>query len=412
MSIHMIGIDHTKANVDTRALFSFTKKSCMETMAEWKSIRGIFGVIIISTCNRMEIWASTEDEWEGSLLELLCAKKQVREKEYETRFTVRKDREAVCHLFWLACGLKSQILAEDQILTQVKDALALSRENFTTDSVLEVLFRTAITAAKRVKTEVAFSRANETAMDQAIYMLGHNGFPFKRAVCMVIGNGEMGKLAALALRETGADVTVTVRQYRSGVVEIPQGCSRIHYGERMNFLPECDLVVSATASPNYTLTEKLVREALVKRRGRPLIFVDLAVPRDIETSVGELPNVTLYNIDDFKLDRLTDSMKASMDAAEIILEEEMGEFYGWLDNKKMLPRIQKIKDFAVEDFQWRIQKEIKKLPLEPEQKEQLRGVVDAAAGKVVAKLLFGLRDSLEKGEFFDCLEGLEELYKE
>ena len=78
----------------------------------------------------------------------------------------------------------------------------------------------------------------------------------------------------------------------------------------------------------------------------------------------------------------------------------------------MLPRIQKIKDFAVEDFQWRIQKEIKKLPLEPEQKEQLRGVVDAAAGKVVAKLLFGLRDSLEKGEFFDCLEGLEELYKE
>lgn len=78
----------------------------------------------------------------------------------------------------------------------------------------------------------------------------------------------------------------------------------------------------------------------------------------------------------------------------------MGEFYGWLDNKKMLPRIQKIKDFAVEDFQWRIQKEIKKLPLEPEQKEQLRGVVDAAAGKVVAKLLFGLRDSHGKGRIF------------
>lgn len=412
MSIHMIGIDHTKANVDTRALFSFTKKSCLETMAEWKEIPGILGVIIISTCNRMEIWASTEDDWDGSIFELLCEKKQVSGDAYEACFTVRKDQEAVCHLFWLTCGLKSQILAEDQILTQVKDALALSRENFTTDSVLEVLFRKAITAAKRVKTEVAFSRANETAMDQAIYRLRHNGFPFKRAVCMVIGNGEMGKLAALALRETGADVTVTVRQYRSGVVEIPQGCSRIHYGERVNFLPECDLVVSATASPNYTLTESLVREAIGTRREKPLILVDLAVPRDIEVSVGELPNVTLYNIDDFKVEHLTDSMKLSMKQAGAVLDEEMDEFYGWLDSRKLLPRIQEIKDSAVEDFHWRIQKEIGRLPLEAAQKEVLRGAVDMAAGKVVAKLLFGLRDSLEKNEFLDCLEGLEELYRE
>lgn len=112
---------------------------------------------------------------------------------------------------------------EDQILTQIKNALALSRENETTDSVLEVLFRRAVTAAKRVKTEVAFSRANGTAMDQAIYMLRHQGFLFDQAVCMVVGNGEMGKLAAQSLQQTGADVTVTIRQYRSGVVEIPQG---------------------------------------------------------------------------------------------------------------------------------------------------------------------------------------------
>ena len=92
----------------------------------------------------------------------------------------------------------------------------------------------------------------------------------------------MGKMAAQTLREAGADVTVTIRQYRSGVVSIPVGCSRINYGERMDYLPECDLVVSATASPNYTLTEELFEDVRVER---PMILIDLAVPRDIDPEI-------------------------------------------------------------------------------------------------------------------------------
>lgn len=93
----------------------------------------------------------------------------------------------------------------------------------------------------------------------AIRFLEEGGYHVRNKVCMVIGNGEMGKMAAQTLREAGADVTVTIRQYRSGVVSIPVGCSRINYGERMDYLPECDLVVSATASPNYTLTKNCLR---------------------------------------------------------------------------------------------------------------------------------------------------------
>ena len=140
------------------------------------------------------------------------------------------------HLFYLTSGLKSQILAEDQIITQVKDALALSREAYCTDNVLEVLFRMAVTAAKKVKTQVSFSRANSSVIHQAIERLEDQGFSLQGKTCMVIGNGEMGKVTALALKEAGADVTVTVRQYRSGIVTIPQGCDRINYGERLEFL--------------------------------------------------------------------------------------------------------------------------------------------------------------------------------
>ena len=106
-----------------------------------------------------------------------------------------------------------------------------------------------MTAAKRVKTEVVFTHANSTAMDRAIAMLADTGYSLKGKTCMVIGNGEMGRLAALTLKRAGADVTVTVRQYRSGVVNIPEGCRRINYGDRMELFPSCDLVVSATSSP-------------------------------------------------------------------------------------------------------------------------------------------------------------------
>ena len=178
MSICMVGIDHNKANVDIRALFSFTKKNAAAAMQTWKKISGIHGCVVLSTCNRMELWASTQDDWEGDLLEELCRWKEVDPTQYEEYFVRRKDREAVEHLFHLTSGLKSLILAEDQIITQVKDALAMARENYVTDNVLEVLFRKAVTAGKKVKTNVTFSRANQTAMDQAVEMLRQKNFQF------------------------------------------------------------------------------------------------------------------------------------------------------------------------------------------------------------------------------------------
>lgn len=204
----MIGIDYNKANVDIRAMFSFTKKNATAAMERLKKIPGIQGCVILSTCNRMELWASTKADWNGTLLEELCKIKEVDPTQYGEYFVERNEEEAVDHLFHLTSGLKSMILAEDQIITQVKDALTLAREAFVTDNVLEVLFRKAVTAGKKVKTNVIFSRANQTAMDQAIEMLKERKFPLPDARCMVIGNGEMGKLAAQSLKRTGADVTV------------------------------------------------------------------------------------------------------------------------------------------------------------------------------------------------------------
>ena len=155
MCISMIGVDHNLAPIDIRAIFAFTKKNAGEAMERLRGKEGIRGCIILSTCNRLEIWASLEEDAELSLYDCLCELKGIHETSYQEYFVKRRGREAVEHLFYLTSGLKSQILGEDQILTQVKDALSLARDHFATDNVLEVLFRMAVTAGKKNKNRGA-----------------------------------------------------------------------------------------------------------------------------------------------------------------------------------------------------------------------------------------------------------------
>lgn len=408
MSIFMIGIDHNMAPVDVRAQFAFTRKNTGEALRRLKEEAGICGCIILSTCNRLELWVSTADEEKPDLYQWLCSLKGVQGEQYQKYFTSRENEEAVEHLFYLTSGLKSQILGEDQILTQVKEALSMSRDEFTTDSVLEVLFRMAVTAGKKIKTEVPFSHGNPSVIHQAIRFLEEGGYHVRNKVCMVIGNGEMGKVAAQTLMESGADVTVTVRQYRSGMVSIPFGCKRINYGERMEYLPKCDLVVSATASPNFTLREELFEDLELEKT---IVLIDLAVPRDIEPEVGRFEGVTLYDMDSFKTDEKPAELQEHLEAAGKIVREQMDEFFKWLEGKDLIPRIQEIKENAVNDFNLRIMKPLKNTHMEEQEKEQLLSAVDRAMEKVVNKMLFGLRDSMNEQAFLECVAGLEKTYE-
>ena len=171
-------------------------------------------------------------------------------------------------------------------------------------------------------------------------------------------------------------MTVTVRQYRSGVVNIPRGCQRINYGDRGEFLPQCDLVVSATASPNYTLTRELLEEA---EPSEHLILIDLAVPRDIEPTVGELDGITLYDIDSFKISAASPKLEESMEKAGEILKEQMEDFYNWYGGRNLIPRIQDIKAEAVQDLNLRILKILRKTPMEDTDRENLLNAIDTAA---------------------------------
>ncbi|MGN0483587.1 MAG: glutamyl-tRNA reductase [Lachnospiraceae bacterium] len=404
MELEMIGIDHSLADVRLRERFAFTTAAATSFMQKVKENPAVSGCILLATCNRMELYVSVKKREVFPALPMLCEEKGVKTEQAKEAFVTRRGEDVVRHLFFLASGLKSQVLGEDQILTQVKEALSRAREAECTDSALEVLFRMAVTAGKEVKTKVPLHRGNYSAAHQMIDGLKAEGYTVEGKKCLVIGNGEMGKIAATLLIEEGGDVTVTVRQYCSGVVMIPQGCRRMEYGQRYTYMPECDLIVSATASPNVTIRANEVR-AFAKQKEQ--IFLDLAVPRDIEPEVGQIPQKRCLDMDDFRISHRSAEMEEQFEKASALLEEHIKAYQMRKQNQDLLPKVHKAGDFYANELCWRLQKPLQ----QSDAPKELEKTVKQAAEKVVERLLFTLRKELEPEQFRACMEVLENEYE-
>ena len=368
--VRMIGIDHGLASAEVRSAFSLPADVREDVLALARAKLGAAGVALIATCNRTELWASFDGvqapemradahgtpREDDAMLRCICDMHMVAPADYARYFACRADDAAVSHLFNVACGLRSAIVAEDQIVSQVKQAIAFSREIGVADGVLEVLFRQAVTSAKQVKGSIRFTRAYATAVDQAVELLERDGVDLAGARCMVIGNGEYGRLAASKLVARGAEVLVTVRQYTHGAVTVPQGCTGVPYDERYRHIGSCAVVMSATTSPNYTIESARLAEVIGARPGPGLAdapaassptsapdadapsstsvvrFIDLAIPSDIEPSVAGLPGCERLDIDDFGSDIGSENKQAIRDAQRV-LDAGMREFWDWMDRR-------------------------------------------------------------------------------
>ena len=406
MAVWMAGVDHTRADLDVRSVFSFTKKRIEQLYIDLRGTMGVEGCILMSTCNRMEIWFSVSHKAAFSPAEFLCEYIGVKTETYAPYIVERRGREAVDHLFRVAAGLESRILGEDQIVTQVGDALTLARSCYAADHTLEVLFRLAVTAAKRIKTEANISSADQSVIHTALRNLAEDGILVDGKRCMVIGNGMMGRLSAQTLMEHGADVTVTVRQYHRGIVDIPMNAKRINYTQRLDFLPGCDFVVSATSSPNYTLKLSELEPLAVDH---PIRLIDLAVPRDIDPLCTSLDWVRLYDIDSFHIDRQTEKLRDALERAQSILDEEEERFYNWYGGKDFIPQIQRIKEAAGANAAARMTPALRRAQLGEERKQAISREAAGAAERMVNHLIHGMRGCMDDDTFRKCLNAMDEV---
>lgn len=319
MNLVMSGTDHTISGVEKRERMSLTPEKQREILEYTKDCPEISGAVLLSTCNRVELYLSLTEGAHITADDVLSANGIV----FPDGHYTYTGKEVYSHLAALACGAKSRIFGEDQILSQVKRAIAFSREWGAADSILEVLFRTAVTAAKKVKTCVKYS-AGEDAAALAVESFIREKSGGNRV--LVIGSGEMGRLNAGYLQSRGYDVSMTLRRYRHGEVNIPRGVKAVEYDLRYDAMENADIVISATKSPHYTVTA----QALAGVSAMPRLFIDLAVPRDIDPEIIKLGGVRLYGIDEISGgEERREKYEKHLAGILPILEEGWRELTGW-----------------------------------------------------------------------------------
>lgn len=323
MNIRMAGIDHSLAGIDIRSQFSFSKSRQEEICRDLCDLPEVLGAVLIATCNRTEVYLSCEEGSQLHPFACLCQVSDIPFEDCSGLYKMRCGDEAFRHLCRLACGAESRIWGEDQIITQVKNAIVASRGVHCADGASEVLFRMAVTAAKRIKTELRFTKSEVSVAQKTLELFQAAPNPPHRV--LVIGNGEVGRLVAKTLLAHGFEVTMTLRQYKYKQIDVPKGADALDYARRYEVLPQFDALVSATSSPHVTIQAELLA-GLPKL---PALYVDLAVPRDIDPSVAKLAGCSLYDIDTLSIDAITEDHEAVLRQADAIIEKYLGDFHKW-----------------------------------------------------------------------------------
>lgn len=324
MTLMMSGLDCHRTPLDQRQRLAFSPALAEEFLGWLRTQPGVAGCVLLSTCNRTELYisGSAETPWR-----LLCRGAGVPEGEMEDYFTTRCGMDAARHLMEVTCGLHSQILGEDQIITQVRKAMELAQEVRTADPALSALFRSAVTAGKRARTEVSVSRGSPSLGSLCRDVLRRELGALEGKRILVIGNGQMGRLAAQLVQQAGAIVNVTLRTYRHGQTLVPAGCGTVNYEDRISALENIDALVSATTSPHYTLTA----QQLASVQNPPKVAIDLAVPRDIDPECGRI--IRCFDTD--SLGSAGPGSPEELESMQAIVSQELERYSQWQRRQEM-----------------------------------------------------------------------------
>ena len=385
----MTGLDYRRAPIALREKLTFTQGQVEELDRRIATAPGVEGCVLLSTCNRTEVYLAGGEGLDPGAL--LCAAAGVDYETFSHAFVTRTGEDAARHLLDVASGMQSQIWGDDQILTQVKGAVASAREAGTAGAVLETLFRTAASAGKEVKTRVKLTGVPASAAQRAVDLLERNLGGLKGKTALVVGNGEMGRLSARLLRDKGCAVTVTVRTYHRGQTVIPNGCATVSYDDRYAAMEGTDLLISATKSPHCTVTEEQYRQVA----NPPRVLADLAIPRDIDPAIGGLEGFTLYNMDSLGVSAGDGTDPALIRRAEEVLAHHMDRLRQWMNYRESLPVLEELKA-AVEE-------RVLQSPLldgVPEGEE----IVALAVSRTVDLLAGGLKEQLTAETLKACAE--------
>lgn len=351
MSVLVVGLNHRSAEFALLERVAVPAEELRKALRTLTALDHVLEAVVLSTCNRVEIYAhvSRFHPALGEILAWLAGRGDVDPNVLEAVHYTYHDDRAAAHLFRVASGVDSMVVGEQQIALQVKQALKVARAEGAARRVLQKMFDQALHVSRRVRSETDISSGAssmvEVGLEATVRELG--GSVAGRTV-LIVGAGTMGSLAASRLRDAGAD-RVLVRnhsQERAGRLADRVGAEIVPAGGLRGAIAASDLVVCCTGASNPTIDAELVADAQQARGDRPLVLLDLAMPRNVEPAVGSQPGVTLIDIEDIR--EVTDRTVAgpSIDEATSIVEEEAHRFLAWEQAVRVEPTIRALRERA------------------------------------------------------------------
>ncbi len=365
MPIVVFGLNHNTAPLDVREKLYVPEAVVPDLIRELKE-ENIGEAVILSTCNRTEFYFSCDD-FEQSFKKfygLLVGRFGLKAEWLEQYTYVFRNEDTYRHLFLVASGLDSMVVGEPQILGQVKDAYRLATDNSATGFLLDKVFHRTFNVAKRVRTETRIGYNPVSISSMAAELAKKIFGELKEKKILVVGVGEMCEIALKNFKKEGVgEIFITNRTFRNAqaLAEDIAGIPR-PFEDLPNLLTMVDMILTSTGSNKPIIDTNLVNTVMRKRKHKPLFFIDIAVPRDVEPAVNDLANVYLYDIDDLKnlsQHHLKDRLKES-ERAHTIIEEEVARFTAWiqqLDTNPLISRIyEKVEEMRIKELKKTLQK--------------------------------------------------------
>lgn len=397
MRLFAVGLSHRTAPVELRERVDFQTRGLDAALASLAERRIAREVVVLSTCNRAEIYGGGDAEAAAhAVARFLADYHGVSWEQVAPHVFVRHGADAAQHLFRVAAGLDSLVVGEPQILGQVKDAYAAASGLKHTGALTNRLFNGAFTVGKRVRTETGLGEGAVSVSYAAIALARKIFRSLKGLNVLILGAGEMAALTGTHLKAQDVkNLTICSRTLATAEsVAAELGGVAAPWSSLPSALAAADIVVSATGAREPVLTRERVEEAMRPRRGRPLFVIDIAVPRDVEASVGTLEQVFLYNIDDL-LTIVQENLarrSAELERAERIVTEEVGRFTAWMHSREVIPTVIALRERFEHIRQAELQRLQPKLANLP---PDARARVDEITHLIIEKLLLTPTEQLK-----------------
>jgi glutamyl-tRNA reductase len=392
LRVVVVGISHNTAPVEIRERFTFSEDETGIAVAELSSMEGIEECMVLSTCNRTEIYTASENAESciDSIKRYLSDSSGISPEELSPYLYVSIGHMAVRHLYKVACGIDSMVLGEPQILGQVKSAYRNAVIKETAGLILNRLCHSAFFAAKRVRTETGIGSRAVSVSYVAVELAKRIFDDLSSRKVMLIGSGEMAELAARNLVSAGiGDLVIASRQFdRAASLAERLNGSPVRFEELYYHLKDMDIVITATGSSDFIIKTSHVKESLKLRNNDPVFMIDIAVPRNIDPRVEELPDIYLYDIDDLKgvLDENIKTRKESASKANDIVHEVERAFEVWIVGLKAVPAIIDLKKRFETIKNLEVERALSKLD---SYTDKDKDVIEAMASRIVGKILHG-----------------------